>query len=166
MATMAMADLLRIARITKSNGTEGEVCAEVFIPYDEIQTEEPVYILFDGLPVPFFIERIVPKGNRKAYLRLTDIEDLEDADELKGKDILIYGKPENDGTPDFEGWTVYDTEGNNVGTVTGFIDIPQNPCLAVEHGDEEIYIPLHEDLIDNYDEEAETITMAIPDGLI
>lgn len=100
MKAVAKTGMLRIARIIKSNGIEGEVQAELFIPSDEIEKEEPVYIIFDGLPVPFFIENLSPKGNRKAYLRLTDVENLEDADELEGKEIYIQDEDGQD-EPDF-----------------------------------------------------------------
>ena len=168
MKAVAKTGMLRIARIIKSNGIEGEVQAELFIPSDEIEKEEPVYIVFDGLPVPFFIENLSPKGNRKAYLRLTDVENLEDADELEGKEIYILDDGGRDETSLFsiEGWTVYDTEGNEIGEITGSLDIPENPCIIVEHNGKEIYIPFHEDLISGYDKETGKISMDIPKGLL
>lgn len=168
MKAVTKTGMLRIARIIKSNGIEGEVQAELFIPSDEIEKEEPVYIVFDGLPVPFFIENSTQRGSRKALLRLTDIESLEDADELAGKYIYTLAQPveDDDAGETLEGWIVYDTEGKKAGVVTGFLDIPENPCLIVDHEGDEVYIPFHENLIAEYDEAGERIVIDIPSGLI
>ena len=64
-----------IARIVKSYGTEGEVM--VSFPdrmSDILKTDEPVWLFYDGLPVPFFIQTIQFKGPRKAIVRLEDID--------------------------------------------------------------------------------------------
>ena len=50
-------NLRQIAQVLKSNGTDGEVAISFRdIAPEDISTEEPVFIYFDGLPVPFFIE--------------------------------------------------------------------------------------------------------------
>ncbi len=66
--------LLQIAQVLKSNGTEGEIILGFrdFGPED-IDLLEPVFIYFDGLPVPFFIESFSKKGNSKAVVRLTGV---------------------------------------------------------------------------------------------
>ena len=64
-------ELIQIARIVKSNGTDGELLASFRdVMPEDIDIQEPVFIYSDGLPVPFFIEKIVPKGRDKALLRL------------------------------------------------------------------------------------------------
>ena len=55
---------------------------------EDIDIEEPVFIYFDGLPVPFFFDSIVRKGNTKAVVRMTGIRTREDADEIAGADIF------------------------------------------------------------------------------
>lgn len=47
-------DLIRAARIVKSNGTDGEILMSFrdILPAD-IDIHEPVFIYSDGLPVPF-----------------------------------------------------------------------------------------------------------------
>ena len=67
-------DLIQAARIVKSNGTDGEILMSFrdILPAD-IDIHEPVFIYSDGLPVPFFIENLVRRGNDKALVRLNDI---------------------------------------------------------------------------------------------
>ena len=64
-----------------------------------------------------------------------------------------------------EGWSLQDAGGHTKGTVSGFLDIPNNPCLEIKSGDEEIIIPLHDDLIEGIDEDKMILRMRIPDGL-
>ena len=53
-----------------------------------------------------------------------------------------------------------------VGEITDFIDIPNNPCIEVETENGAVMIPLHEDLILSVDPEYQEIIMQIPAGLI
>ena len=154
--------MLSIAKIQKSNGIEGDVLIGLIgIEAEEINTEEPVFISFDGLPVPFFVESISLKGSTRAIVHLTDVDSLQDAEELVGREIYIEGEYEDDGPEDFTGWTLYDGE-RPVGTVEGLEDIPGNPCLIVGGA----LIPLHEDLIQSADPSTRTLVMNLPEGLL
>ena len=154
--------MLPIAKILKSNGTDGEVLM-TFLGMDpeEINLKEPVFVEFDGLPVPFFIESLTPRGSSRAIVHLTDCSNLRDAEELVGREICIEGDDEEDDGEDFCGWTLYDGE-RLVGTVDGIEDIPGNPCLIV--GD--ALVPLHEDLIVSADPDNQILVMDLPEGLV
>lgn len=154
--------MLPVAKILKSNGIEGDVLIGLLgLDASEINTEEPVFITFDGLPVPFFIERISQKGSTRAIVHLTDVDNLADAEELVGREICTDADDDEYDEEDFTGWTLYD--GNKlIGTVDYLEDIPGNPCLAV--GD--ALIPLHEDLIISADPESRTLVMSLPEGLL
>lgn len=171
----APSDFLRIARVLKSYGTEGEILVGFRDRGPEdLNLKEPVFIMFDGLPVPFFIESLKEKGSTKALLRLTGIRNLEDAEEIAGSEILVGRSSlsgEGDGdegisVEDLVGWTLADKDGETVGEITGFEPIPGNPCLYVEVDGETVMVPLHDDLIIDVDEENETISLDLPEGLI
>lgn len=162
--------MLQIAKVLKSNGTDGDVLLGFkTIQPEDIDTKEPVYIYFDGLPVPFFIESLTKKGSDKAIAHLNDINCLRDAEEIVGQAVYADYLEEVDDEDDFsalEGWTVNDAGGNTVGTVSQFIDIPANPCLEVETKNGAAIIPLHEDLIISLDQKTRILEMEIPDGLL
>ncbi|MCQ2176117.1 MAG: hypothetical protein MJY80_07160 [Bacteroidales bacterium] len=162
--------MLQIAKVLKSNGTDGDILLGFkTIQPEDIDTKEPVYIYFDGLPVPFFIESFTKKGSDKAIAHLNDINCLRDAEEIAGQAVYADYLEEIDDEDDFsalEGWAVNDAEGNTVGTVSQFIDIPANPCLEVETKNGAAIIPLHEDLIISLDQKARILEMEIPDGLL
>ena len=163
-----------IARILKSNGTEGEVLM-TFLGMDpeEINLKEPVFVEFDGLPVPFFFESFTRRGNNRALVHLTGVRNLTDADELAGRDVYLNVDDDEEGE-DIIGWTVLDATGTVVGKVRDYEDIPGNLCIWVERDarlesgmtGKEVLLPLHDDLILEVNPETETIMLEIPDGLL
>ena len=205
-------NLQQIASVLKSNGTDGElVMGFREIAPEDINLNEPVFIVFDGLPVPFFIESFTKRGNSKALVRLTDICSMEDVEEIVGKavyveeDVLPEMSLEEDGYVALIGWLLLtpgipdqvgddgqnnqigddgqnnqvgddrqknqigDDEGIDlyeVGEITDFIDIPNNPCIEVETENGAVMIPLHEDLILSVDPKNLEIIMQIPAGLL
>lgn len=154
-------------RILKSYGTLGGVIVSTAYAPEDIKTSEPVFIYFDELPVPFFIEEFKPKGTSKAFLKLEDIDSLEAADEIVGKD-LIFGNENSDDDEKLSGQEIYDYVTKElVGTVIDYIDIPSNPCLDVLlPNNETILIPFHEDLIKKIDNKKGHIYIEIPKGLV
>lgn len=157
----------RIGQVLKSNGRDGELLVSFSgIAPEEIDLEEPVFIEFDGLPVPFYFESFTPRGNNRALVRLTGVRSLKDADELAGQSVYAdYFEEEEE--EDLVGWTLCNADGQAVGTVVDYEDIPGNLCLWVERPDgEQILIPFHEDLILSMEESTQTITMSIPEGIL
>ena len=172
----------QVAQVLKSNGTDGELVLSFReIAPEDINLSEPVFIIFDGLPVPFFIESFTKRGNSKALVHLTDICSQEDVDEIAGKAVYVDDSQipemslEEDGFAALVGWVLLtpaddrsddDMELYEVGEITDFIDIPNNPCIEVETENGAVLIPLHEDLILSVDPEYQEIIMQIPAGLL
>ena len=158
--------MLQVAQVLKSNGVEGGLILSFrdFDPED-IQLQEPVFIEFDGLPVPFFFNSFTLRGNRRALVTLTGVRSLADAEELVGKAVFVDGY-EEDEEEGILGWTLLDEDGNEAGTIRDFEDIPGNTCLVVETPGGEVLVPFHEDLFLGKDEENRTVRMIIPDGLL
>ena len=164
--------MLQVGKVLKSNGVDGGLLISFrTIDLEEINIEEPVFIYFDGLPVPFFIQSITRKGTDKAIVCLNDINNLEDAEEVVGQGVFMDESlfEDEDGGfefSDFVGWTILNSDAVAVGLVTDFIDIPANPCIEVGTKKGAVIIPLHEDLIISVDENRQELTMEIPDGLL
>ena len=194
-ANMSIDDLQQVAQVLKSNGTDGElVMGFREIAPEDINLQEPVFIIFDGLPVPFFIESFAKRGNTKALVHLTDICSMEDVEEITGKAVYVSADSmpemslEEDGYAALVGWFVLtpvgdfstslrsgrndnetedgDLELMEVGEISDFMDIPNNPCIEVETENGAVIIPLHEDFILSLDPENQEIIMQIPAGLI
>ena len=157
----------RIAQVLKSNGRDGELLLSFYdlLPED-IDLEEPVFIEFDGLPVPFYFESFTPRGNNRALVRLTGVHSLADADELSGAAVYAEDDLYEDEEEDLTGWTVLDETGHTIGTVAAHEDIPGNPCIVLRTQRGEALVPLHEELVLEIDEDHETLRMVIPEGLL
>ena len=159
--------MLRIAKVLKSNGVDGDVLVSApDVALEDLQG--PVLIDFDGLPAPFFIESCSRRGTGKYIIHLTDVCNLEDAEELVGRFLMSDEvEEEDDAAQDFTGWKVLN-RGDYVGTVTDCEPIPGNLCLYLKPAEDadEIIIPLHEDLIISIDEDSLTLNLNLPDGLI
>ena len=185
--------MLAIARILKSYGTDGGLLVSSDVDLESLEKGEPVYIVYDGLEVPFFISACTPKGSRY-ILHLTDISTLEDADEVVGRDILADVTEDADG-PDFIGWTVYDAAGCDAASAAGAAgaagavagsaaaapgapapssaaprlvgvvtdDAPIPGNYCLYVGD--VMIPLHEDFIVSADPSTRTLILNLPEGL-
>ena len=159
--------MLRVAQVLKSNGTDGELLVSFFdVAPEDMDLQEPVFIEFDGLPVPFYFESFTPRGNNRALVRLTGVRSLKDADELAGQSVYAdYFEEEEE--EDLVGWMVCNAEGQTVGTVVDYEDIPGNLCLWVERPDgEQVLLPFHKDLILSMEESSQTLTLSIPEGVL
>lgn len=161
------ANLQKIAKVLKSNGTDGELLISFFaMDPEDLEITEPVFILFDGLPVPFFVQSLRRRGQNKALVHLNGIYDLKDCEEVCGKDIYLPADADAAyGEGDFSflvGWELRDA-GKSLGRIADFVDIPGNPCLELEDGR---LVPLHEDFITAVDEDSAVVEMELPSGLL
>lgn len=172
--------LRQIAQVLKSNGANGELIFSFRdMDPEDLDIEEPVFIFFDGLSVPFYIDSFSKKGKSKAVVSLADIRTYEDACELAGKGVFaesaLYDDDNEDGLSSLTGWKVLDRSSTIIGTIDSYIDIPGNPCIEVSLSNNlkeksscggTVMIPLHEDLILSVDSQSNEIVMEIPEGLI
>lgn len=157
--------MLPVARILKSFGTDGGLLISSLVDFESLDLKEPVFIVFDGLQVPFFIRDYSPKGS-KAVIHLNDVLNLDDAEEIVGREIFADVELEEEEDADFSGWTVTD-RGRTLGVCTGIEPIPGNLCLYIELKDskKEILIPLHQDFLLSADPEKRILSLDLPDGL-
>ena len=151
-------------KVLKSWGASGQVVIN-FPPevVRDLKDQEPVFIEFDGLPVPFFFESVERKGNR-AVVKFEDVDSLAEAEELVGREVRFSGEDEEDGDS-IVGLKVRDArDGRIVGEIVDFSDYGGNGVVTLETADgQELMLPLHEDLVVEVTDDV--ITLAVPDGL-
>ena len=176
-------NLLPVARVLKSFGTSGELLIRYAPDLQKgIDKKRPVFIYFDGLPVPFFIDTIQDRGKNQAILKLESIYSESLASELSGEFIFIEmlkegkasgakksGKEELISFEQLIGFDILDKEGILLGVVKCFYDYPNNPCLGIlksGHHVGETLLPLHEDFILHFDAKKGEIIVELPLGLL
>ena len=148
----------------KSWGAAGQVVLSLDAddPRD-LESEEPVFIEFDGLPVPFYFESIEPKGSR-LIVKFEDVDSLAEAEELVGRTVTLESEEEED-EDSLIGLKVRDSRSRHIiGEIVDFNDYAGNVTVTVETDRGEVLLPLHEDLIVSIHDD--TITLDIPAGLL
>ena len=152
-------------KVLKSYGTQGAVVTNLCPADSDFNPNEPVFIAFDALPVPFSIESIQPRGGR-SVVKFEDIDSLPAAENLVGREITFSMEEESeDDGPDLTGRLIRNAaDGSEVGRVCEWYDFAGNLCVEIERDGRRILLPLHEDLIKKVS--AEAIWLTIPDGLL
>lgn len=152
-------------KILKSWGTDGQVVISLLASDPEdLETGEPVFIEFDGLPVPFFVESCARKGNR-LVVKFEDVDSGSAAEELVGRNVIPDGESLEEDEDSVIGMTVVNAvNGEKIGDIVSADDFSGNACITVNHCGKEVLIPFHEDLVIGV--ENDQIFMTIPEGLI
>jgi 16S rRNA processing protein RimM len=151
-------------KVLKSWGASGQVVlSHPDIDPEDLKTQGPVFIEFDGLPVPFFIESLQEKGNR-CIVKFEDIDTLPEAEELVGREATLGTEAEED-EDTLVGLRVRDAKSRCIiGEIVDMSDYGGNLVVTVEtdHGD--VLLPVHEELIVGIHDDI--LTMDIPAGLV
>ncbi|MDD3034301.1 MAG: ribosome maturation factor RimM [Bacteroidales bacterium] len=171
--------LLPVAKVLKSFGTDGGVILRYNNQTpDGFSLKEPVFIYFDGLPVPFFISQLQERGNDQLFVKFETIDTLKSAEEIVGELVYISRKKgkktqSHDETeeeiPDIIGFEIFEKDNSLVGSISAIYPYPDNLCIGVmlANGREsEVLIPLNEDFIIDVDIENEKIVLDLPKGIL
>lgn len=168
-------DLLPVAQVVKSYDINGEVVVRLTsgILDDYDFKKEPVFIVFDGLPVPFFIVSFKTKGSNGALIKFETINDLSHAEELIKKEIFVDSSTIDPDSIEVDedqamaafltGFKVKDQNGKEVGKISDYYNYPNNPCIELNGKN---LVPFNEELILKLDNRKRIITMTIPGGLL
>ena len=151
-------------KVLKSWGADGQVVLSLTAddPQD-LKSQEPVFIAFDGTPVPFFIETAQPRGGR-LIVKFEDVDSLAEAEELVGREVTLSEEEEED-EDTLIGLQVRDAKTRRIiGEVVDFSDYGGNTLITVDTENGEILLPLHDDLIVSVHDDI--LTLDIPEGLI
>ncbi|MCA1741578.1 MAG: hypothetical protein LC630_03715 [Bacteroidales bacterium] len=157
-----------IGRITKTYGFEGAVVvrSESGIT-GEPKQGEPVFVVIDGIPVPFFTRDAFSPSHGTLVISFDDYLTSESVLSLKGCEVLIAGEAEEgEDLTGLNGYTMTDSHSNFSGTIISVLQNPGQLLAVVNAPGGEILIPLHPDLIVRIDSKRKIIEMSLPEGLI
>lgn len=167
-------EIVPIGKFQKTHALKGELNMLSDIDIDYFQQGNPMIIENDGIYVPYFAESIRKKGSVSYLVKLAGVESEEEASQFVNKTINIL-KEDAEDLIEVEseehlliGYTVIDVnEHKAIGKIVDIEDSTSNVLFIIETKEgNEIMIPANEDLIKEIDEENETITMHIPEGLL
>jgi len=162
----------------KCHGLKGELKVHITDQYLEDFTKAPVvFIEIKGKHVPHFIEQV--RIGNDLILKMEDIDSKETAQELTSKEMFLQPKhilkieerefESSDEDLLFEKYldfSIIDTNLGDIGKIEEIVEFPQQEMAVVIRNEKEIYIPLHDDLIENIDLEKQYIYMSLPEGIL
>lgn len=164
--------LTEIGAIQRTHGINGELqIAWGNDFYFEDTQLESVFVEIDGIPIPFFIGSIRPKGADRAIVKLDDIDTIQAANELVGLKLLLPTEAlEQDNElelKDLVGYTLLSSQNEQVGVIDSYEEYPNNALYSVLHpSGRTVIVPAAVELVVEVDPGTRTVIMDIADGLV
>ena len=162
-------EVYHIGKLGKTHGVKGEI--SFLFDDDVFDRIDADYLILkiDGILVPFFIEEYRFKSDANAIVKFEDIDTQERARELTGCEV--YFPRELADTDDnsiswaaIVGFDIIEAESEKtIGRIASVDDTTINILFELEDGR---LIPASEDLITAVNQQAHTISMHLPVGLL
>ena len=162
-------DVYRIGKLGKTHGVRGEI--SFLFDDDVFDRVDADYLILsiDDILVPFFIEEYRFKTDSNALMKFEGIDTQERARELTGCEVYFPHElaDSDDDTISWAaivGFDITDADSSRaIGRIAAVDDSTINILFELEDGR---LIPASEDLVTAIDQQARTITMRLPDGLL
>ena len=170
-------ELILVGRLGRAHGIHGEINLYPSIDEESMFSLVEDRALFlhleiDGLPVPFLVEDMRGKAESSLLVKFEDVDSREEAERYDGCSVYVPSdlidediefQPQH-----FIGYMLVDADDVPVGKVIDIDDNTANLLLIVERkdSDEEVMIPIADELVRYIDVEKQVISLTIPDGLI
>lgn len=160
----------KIGIIGKAHGVKGELSIQIDDDIFDRVDAEYLVLKLDGIFVPFFMEEYRFKSDSVALVKFEGVDTQERARELTGVEVYFPRElAEQDENAELSysalvGYTLIDdNSGKPVGTIAYVDEQTINIMFELEDGR---LIPASEELIVDVDQQARTITLDIPDGIL
>ncbi len=167
---MIKTPLTQVGLIQRTHGVNGEVQVGWDDDFDPEKNKlKSVFLLIEGIPIPFFITSHRSKGY-DSLVKFEDVENHNQASELVG--LKVFASIKRSRTTkeltlnDLIGYTIISSKGIQVGTVEEFHDYSGNLVFSVLNtAGKELLIPASPDLIIEVNEESNYLIIELPDGI-
>ena len=161
-----------IGYFTKTKGLKGEV--QLYFEYDEpgLLDLDVIFAEMNGKMVPFFVSACKMQPNNTGNIYLDDIDHIDKAQQLLKKKVYLplSKMPDRDDDDftynDLKGFIVSDETHGELGEILEVNEYPQQFVATVLYQEKEIMFPLNDDMILEIDEDAGTLLVDLPDGLL
>lgn len=160
--------------LTRLHGYHGEfmLISENLLE-DYVEELEQVFLIIEGIPVPFFISSIEWHSDKSLIIGFDEISDETTAAVYIGTEVQyvppvseISGET-NPELEDLIGYQVKDSQHGVIGKITEILYYGENVLFSIEGPDgKEILVPVHEDIIERIDEKSFVVQINAPEGLM
>ncbi len=166
-------DLKLLGVFLKTHGIGGHLVLKLsFFTEEELEEGEPVFIVIDGIPVPFFISEFRYTDDYTALVKFDETHTSEEASEFVN--CSVYSEKhkfketrqqDNGGYDKFKGFRVVDEYFGESGILQEIIEFPENPVMRIDNDGAEILVPFHDEIVKYIDHNSRVIFISAPDGL-
>lgn len=164
----------KIGYIAKAHGVKGECILRLHdIELDTIRKMEWVYLILEGLPVPFFIEQWIERPPDGIILAIEDISSPEQLAPLLSAEVYLsntcvdsIASDTQFNLPQLVGYKVIDKVEGEIGIISAILDIQENPLFEVTTPKGDVLLPIHDDFVLEIRQETKTIVLELPSGLM
>ena len=169
---MTRDDCILLGTIAKTHGVRGELIIRTADrDFDLNENRESIFLLIDGILVPFFISSLRPFKPGEWILKLDWYEDRDKAEKLGGYQVWIRrdSMKSSNGEiylDELSGYEFRDAKSGQKGIILGFMDIPDNPVFEIETGGQKKLVPARDEMILEVNPQKRLILFEFPEGLI
>lgn len=168
-----LSDCIELGVLGKPHGIKGQLILKLSgLDYEDIQEMESVFIIIDGLPVPFFIDEFSERSSDTLLIKFDTVHTESDARKYCDKTVFLEKKFISEhsniqlSSDDLFGYKVIDIAYGELGVFESVLNIESNPVLSILKGKTEILIPLQDEFIVSINDTQKEIIVNCPAGLL
>jgi 16S rRNA processing protein RimM len=169
---MKQSQCFELGVVLRPHGLHGEVYISLDTDFPEDYAElESVFVLQNGMLVPFFIEHI-QVNNKQALVKFEDIDSKDDANTIKGLSLHLP----LDQLPELSddqfyfheiiGFKLIDENKGELGTAGQVYEAGHQDLIGMDYKGKEVLIPINDEIINKVDRNTNEIFITLPEGLL
>jgi len=160
----------KIGYVMKTHGLKGEITMAVMPECPDLAGVETIFLERRQQLVPYFVESLSFRGD-KAFIKLEDVDSLEQASDLKGTSIFLAKaerpKPARGEfySDEVIGFEVADQQ-RVLGKVKEVVEVGPSRFLSLDVDNRETLIPVVGPFIKSVNRSTRKIKVELPDGFL
>ncbi|MGB0432017.1 MAG: ribosome maturation factor RimM [Bacteroidia bacterium] len=165
-----MIDYTSVGKIAGQHGVKGHFKVILEQKIQSLKEGTWIYFIIQSKPVPFFIQEIWGDENT-LVVKVKGIDSPEKASEFSscilGVDKEFLLENQSNELNYLVGFKIVNAvDGNCLGVIDDVFDNSAHLLAQVNYQKTDLLIPIHEELIENFNEKAKEITLQLPEGLL
>jgi len=169
---------VNIGYTKKAHGLAGELKMHIEAAFlEDFLKNERIFLDVKGTKVPYFIANV--RGTHDLIVELEEVDNRDVAFALQSREIFLR---EQDLLSDQEreietednrlmyerlvGYLLMDKTLGDIGPIAEVLEMPQQEMAFLSYKNQEVLVPLNEQLIVEIDDTAQRVLMDLPEGLL
>lgn len=164
--------MIRVGKIVATHGLQGNlVFTHIIGRSNWLKKGAPLFLeLNKGSHIPYFVAECRANNEEEYIVNLEDIEQVEQAKKLIGKQVYVQEDILSDSASDspllWIGFEVSDKKHGILGLIDDIMQTPTQWLAQVDYKGSEVLIPLIEQTIRTIDLKKKKIEVSLPEGLL